>query len=147
MLPPRSRSVLALGCLALALLGPQATSAAPPVGPDTPPDAPAPKIDDHEAPELPESRTQHSTPLVISGSGGAQENLLGAEDPVRALFEMPASTRAVRMASSFGARTRARSSAETLASPPPIVPTSAEEAVARASFCVRVRVESSPVRS
>jgi outer membrane protein TolC len=67
---------------------------------EPPPEVPAPRLDDAriepfhdsetiEASELPEERSDHAAPLVFSGSVGSQGALLGAEDPVRALFEMP----------------------------------------------------------
>lgn len=107
--PARGRSQLALACLTLALLAARPASAAPPSPVDPDPveeaTAPAPTIEGPSAPapaldgptpaasELPEPRTGHAPPLVFSGSPGSQGALLGTEDPVRALFEMPPSTR------------------------------------------------------
>ncbi|KIG14807.1 putative outer membrane efflux protein [Enhygromyxa salina] len=59
------------------------------------PSVPAPVLDGPApaSPKLPEPRTGHAPPLVFSGPPGSQGSLLGTDDPVRALFEMPPSTR------------------------------------------------------
>ncbi|PRP91974.1 Outer membrane efflux protein [Enhygromyxa salina] len=96
------RPRLALACLALlSSLAPGLASAAPPSPSPEGPTPPAPILAESEdedgadpsGPALPEARTGHAAPLVFSGSPGAQGALLGAEDPVRALFEMPPATR------------------------------------------------------
>lgn len=80
--------VLAIGCSSVLLLASQLVGASPPSSP------PAPQV---EGPardeEMVAPRTGHAPPLVLSGSGGAQEALIGVADPVRALFDMPAATR------------------------------------------------------
>ncbi len=93
-----SPRVLALGCSMLLLLASQPASASPPEA-QGPPEArgeqpPAPRVEG-PAQDLSERRvgTGHAAPLVISGPGGAQESLIGAEDPVRALFNMPPAAR------------------------------------------------------
>lgn len=87
-----SPRVLALGCafplllLAPLLLVPQPTNASPP-----PPGVEGPAEGPDDAP--PEPGTGRARPLVLSGSGGAQESLVGAEDPVHALFNMKPAAR------------------------------------------------------
>lgn len=86
-----SPRVLALGCSMLMLLASPTASASPPEA-----QPPSPRVEGPVKAQ-PESReapgTGHAAPLVLSGSGGAQEALIGAEDPVRALFEMPPGAR------------------------------------------------------
>jgi outer membrane protein TolC len=76
--------VLALGCSAIVLLAAQLSSASPPA-----PGVEGPATSDEQL----EPRTGHAEPLVLSGSSGAQEALIGVDDPVRALFDMPPATR------------------------------------------------------
>lgn len=76
--------MLALGCSTVILLASVFASASPPA-PQV--EGPAPQD------ELVEPRTGHAPPLVLSGSGGSQEALIGVDNPVRALFDMPAAGR------------------------------------------------------
>lgn len=99
--------MLALGCLTVILLASQLSSASPPQASASPPEPasppspesssaspPAPEIEGPvEREQIVEPRTGHAPPLVLSGSGGSQESLIGVDDPVRALFDMPAATR------------------------------------------------------
>jgi outer membrane protein TolC len=88
--------VLALGCSTLIWLtspGPSSIALASPPAPQV--EGPTKSTDEvGELDEPPtEPRTGHAPPLVLSGSGGAQESLIGVDDPVRALFDMPAAGR------------------------------------------------------
>ena len=88
---------LALACLGLLVAGAPLTAGA---APEPGVEPPAPHLEgpsaDADAEPLPASvsaHDEHAPPLIISGPGGAQEDLLAAEDLVAALFEMPPSTR------------------------------------------------------
>jgi outer membrane protein TolC len=82
--------VLALGCSTVIVLASQLSGASPPASASPP----APQVEGPvERDELPEPHTGRTPPLVLSGSGGAQEALIGVDDPVRALFDMPAAKR------------------------------------------------------
>jgi outer membrane protein TolC len=82
--------VLALGCAMALLLADRDSDASPPASASPP----APQIEGPATPdEMVAPGTGHAPPLVLSGSGGAQEALIGVADPVRALFNMPVATR------------------------------------------------------
>lgn len=100
----RCRRRLALACSTLLLaLGPTDAAGAPPLGETV--EAPAPKltgapvdpsadpIDPAKSPVAPLSDPSAAPPLLNSSATGAQQALLSGDDPVRALFEMPPSTR------------------------------------------------------
>ncbi|PRQ07309.1 TolC family protein [Enhygromyxa salina] len=110
--PAPGRPRVALTCLTVVLLTATTVRAAPPPSPADPvadpiaepaavgpvvegPSAPPPVLDGPPpaSKQLPEPRTGHAPPLVFSGAPGSQGGLLGTDDPVRALFEMPPSTR------------------------------------------------------
>jgi outer membrane protein TolC len=81
--------VLALGCSTLVWFAPCFSSASPPDG-ATPP---APQVEGPAPSDAIAPRTGHAAPLLLSGSSGSQESLIGVEHPVRALFDMPAAPR------------------------------------------------------
>jgi outer membrane protein TolC len=88
--------VLALGCSTLIWLacpGVSSIALASPPAPQV--EGPAKSTEEvGELDEPPaEPRTGHAPPLVLSGTGGAQESLIGVDNPVRALFDMPAAGR------------------------------------------------------
>jgi outer membrane protein TolC len=91
----RARVTLALAC-ALACALASTAAAAPPTGEVA--EAPAPKLtgssDADDQPAPPQTHGPTTTPSLLRASAtGSQEALLSSSDPVRALFDMPASTR------------------------------------------------------
>jgi outer membrane protein TolC len=85
--------VLALGCSTLIWLacpGVSSIALASPPAPQV--EGPAKSTEEVGEPPA-EPRTGHAPPLVLSGTGGAQESLIGVDNPVRALFDMPAAGR------------------------------------------------------